>query len=118
MILDAGVFLALDNPSKRGVIVALVEKMQAEGIQPSTNEGVLAQSWRQPETQVAMTRLLRAVTTYPFGDPKAIGLRCALSGTSDVVDASLAVLAEQLNQTILTTDPDDMERLGARHVKL
>ena len=40
-----------------------------------------------------------------------IGLKRATTATSDVVDASLAVLAEQLNDTILTTDPDDMADL-------
>lgn len=55
------------------------------------------------------------VTVYPFGDAKTMGWRCALAGTSDVVDASLAVLADQLNTSILTTDPEDMKKLGAAH---
>lgn len=62
-----------------------------------------------------MTRLVNAMTIHPFGNPKVIGVRCAQSGTNEVVDASLAVLADQLDQTILTTDTDDMKLLGARH---
>lgn len=115
MILDAGVFIALDNPSKRRVIVALVERMVAEGVTPATNEAVLAQAWRDPAVQVPMAELVDATTVYPFGDSRAVGLRCARRGTSDVVDASLAVLADQLDTTILTTDPDDMARLGASY---
>lgn len=65
-----------------------------------------------------MTKLVAATTVHRFGDARVIGLRCARSDTSDVVDASLAVLADQLDVTILTTDPDDMERLGAKHVSL
>ena len=79
MILDSGVFIALDNPARRRVVLALLQRMQ------------------------------------PVGDPRAIGARCGSCGTSDVVDASLAVLADQLDQAILTSDPTDMTRLGARH---
>lgn len=115
MILDSGVFIALDNPARRRVVVALCQRMAAAGDEPSTNDVALAQAWRDPARQVPMTMLVRAVTIHPFGDPRVIGARCAASGTGDVVDASLAVLADQLDQTILTTDPADMARLGVRH---
>lgn len=118
MILDSGVFIALDNPPQRRVVLALVEQMRAAGVEPSTNEAVLAQAWRDPARQVPMSMLVRAVAVFPFGDPRVIGARCATSGTSDVVDASLAVLADQLGHAILTTDPADMARLGARHLTL
>ena len=112
MIFDAGVFIALENPSQRRVILALVRKMQAEGVIPITNEAALAQAWREPSKQVPMAMLVKATSVYSFGDPRVIGQRCAESGTSDVVDASLAVLADQLGTKILTTDADDMRRLG------
>lgn len=113
MILDAGVFIALDNPSQRRVILELVRKMHAQGSFPATNEAALAQAWREPSKQVPMAMLVRATTVYPFGDPRLIGRRCAASGTNDVVDASLAVLADQIGAKILTTDPGDMAALGA-----
>lgn len=59
-----------------------------------------------------MAMVVRATTVFPFGDPRTVGRRCAESGTSDVVDASLAVLADQLGEKILTTDAADMRRLG------
>jgi hypothetical protein len=43
-----------------------------------------------------------------------IGRRLAATGTSDVVDAPLAVVAENLDTFILTADHDDMSRLNAR----
>lgn len=113
MILDAGVFIALDNPSQRRIILALVRRMQVEGVVPITNEAALAQAWRNPSKQVPMAMLVKATTVYPFGAPQVIGRRCAESGTSDVVDASLAVLADQIGVKILTTDVDDMLALGA-----
>ena len=112
MILDAGVFIALDNPSQRGVVHALVRLMQADGVRPTTNEPALAQAWRDPARQVPLSMLVKAVTVHPFGDARVIGKRCDDSQTSDVVDASLAVLADQLGVGIITTDPEDMRRLG------
>jgi hypothetical protein len=118
VILDAGVFLALDNPSQRRIVLALIERMQADGVEPTTNEAVLAQAWRDPARQVPLAMLVKATTVHPFGDPKVIGMRCAMAGTSDVVDASLAVLADQLELPIVTTDPGDMARLDVDHREL
>lgn len=118
MIFDAGVFIALDNPAKRRVILELVREMCEGGVVPKTNEAALAQAWRDPSRQVPMAMVVRATTVFPFGDPQAVGRRCAESGTSDVVDASLAVLADQLGEEILTTDATDMRKLGVKVVKL
>lgn len=118
MIFDAGVFIALENPAQRRVVLELVRTMRADGVRPVTNEAVLAQAWRDPATQVPMTLLVRACDVHPFGDSQVIGRRCAASGTGDVVDGSLAVLASQLGERILTTDPDDMRRLDAPHESL
>jgi len=59
-----------------------------------------------------------ATAVYRFDDPRAIGRRCALAKTADVVDASLAVLADQLDMSVLTTDPDDMAKLGVKFQEL
>lgn len=118
MIFDAGVYIALENPSQRRVILALVRKMQAEGVLPTTNKAALAQAWRDPSRQVPMAMLVKSTNVHPFGDPQTIGKLCAESGTSYVVDASLAVLANQLGMKILTTDATDMRQLGAEVAEL
>ncbi len=118
MIFDAGVFIALEKPSSRGVVLALVERHLDEGVLPATTNAVLAQVWREPARQVALGRLAQTLDVYPFGDPQVVGVRCAAARTSDVVDAGLAVLSDQLDDTIITTDPNDMEALGARFVEL
>lgn len=117
MIFDAGVFIALDSPSKRRVILELVREMHERGVVPKTNEAALAQAWRDPSRQVPMAMLVKAAAVFPFGDPRTIGRRCAESGTSDVVDASLAVLGDQLGEKVLTTDASDMRRLGVEVVE-
>ena len=118
MILDAGVFIALDNPSKRGVVLARIRQMHADGVIPATNDAALAQAWREPARQVPLAMLVKSIKVHPFGDPRVIGQRCARTGTSDVVDASLAVLADQLGVKVLTTDAADMRRLGADAAEL
>jgi hypothetical protein len=118
VILDSGVFVALDNPSQARVLMRLMSRMADDDEPLSTTEAVLAQSWRNPKRQVLMKRLAAITTVHPFGDPQTIGVRCATSGTSDVVDAGLAVLADQLGDVVLTTDPDDMAQLGAVHLEL
>lgn len=92
--------------------------MQLEGVDPVTNEPELAQVWRDPAVQVPMVMLVKATTVHPFGDPKIVGRRCAMAGTSDVVDASLAVLSDWLDMKILTTDPGDMAILDAGYQEL
>ena len=118
MIFDAGVFIALENESQRRVVVALVDQLLSESAPPLTTEAVLAQAWRDPARQVAMSRLVKATVSYPLSDPKLIGVRCKEAGTSDIVDADLSVWGEVLDDVIVTTDPIDMADLGARHVAL
>jgi len=43
---------------------------------------------------------------------------CAQTGTSDIADASLALLARQMDRPVLTTDPGDMRKLGVEFRKL
>ncbi len=99
-------------------MLALLEKLEAEGVEPVTNDAALAQAWRDPAKQAPMAMLVKATTVFPFGDPKIIARRCAIAATSDVVDASLAVLGDQLAMTIVTTDPADMAKLGVDFLEL
>ncbi|KAG1648643.1 hypothetical protein GQR58_029670 [Nymphon striatum] len=68
--------------------------------------------WRQPSRQANLARALRY---FPLDESISVGRRLASSNTSDVVDAHLAVVAESLGTFILTSDPDDMSQLEARH---
>ena len=118
MIFDAGVFIKVESPSDARRINALVQALKDNGVTPITNVGALAQVWRNPAQQVGVTMLAESCEVRELGDPRAIGRRCADSGTSDVVDASLAVLSAATGMNILTTDPDDMKQLGANYAAL
>lgn len=118
MIFDAGVFIALERKSTRRVVVALVEELLNEQQPIRTTDAVLAQAWRNPARQAAMARVVKGVDAYPFGNPQTIGARCGKTETADVIDADLAIWADVLDDTILTTDSTDMAKLGARYIAL
>ena len=76
---------------------------------------MVTQTWRGSACQHATVRLLRAgaVRVDPLLEDVAyrLGLLLAKSGTSDVVDAHVALLARRLQATVLTSDPDDLTAL-------
>lgn len=116
MILDAGVFLLAERNPRR--LAALLQEIGDAEF--ATNEGVMAQVWRNPARQVTLTRVLAEldVEVLPLTDGRAIGRLLAESDTSDVIDASLAVLARSRRQPVMTSDPNDISRLGAVAVSL
>jgi hypothetical protein len=71
--------------------------------------GVVAQTWRGSARQHATMRLLRAGAVHvdPLSEDVAyrLGLLLAKSGTSDVVDAHVALLARRLRASVVTSDP-------------
>ncbi len=116
MILDAGVFhLAERNPRR---LAALQTELSDEDF--AANEAVMAQVWTNPARQVPITRLLAnlGVDVLPLTDGRSIGVLLAQTETTDVVDASIAVLARSWNQPVLTTGPDDLSVLGAITITL
>jgi predicted nucleic acid-binding protein len=74
--------------------------------------GVLAQAWRGGGRQARIARLLRASTTSIVSlDAKLalrVGARCAATGTSDIVDVSVAICARDRGHPVVTTDPADI----------
>ena len=116
MILDAEVFyLAERNPRR---LAALLTELTDEDF--ATNEAVMAQVWRNPPRQVPITRLLASlgVEVLPLADGRSIGVLLAQTETTDVVDASIALLARSWNQPVLTSDPNDLQALGAITITL
>ncbi len=111
-VLDAGALIALER-TDREVLRRLVVA-EAENIPLITSSAVVAQVLRDPGRQVALARALRGVQEDPLDGEaaRAIGPLLARSGTVDVVDAHVALLAHAGDE-ILTSDPADLERLTA-----
>lgn len=112
-MIDAGP-LIVGGEDINSPLWAMVRRASERGEPLHTTHPVLCQVWRSPVRQVNLRRLVREIDVHPLDESVEVGRRLATSGTSDVVDAHLAVVAEALGTFVLTTDPDDMRALGAR----
>ena len=109
VVLDAGALIAVDRADRR--VITLLELADAIHV-PA---GALAQAWRNPARQVRLVRVIAtdAVVVHALDEAgaRAAGQLCAATHSSDVVDASVAILARRLDAVTLTSDPDDLRRL-------
>lgn len=110
VVLDAGALIALERHDRR--IVALLQ--EASGV--VVPAGVVAQVWRGSGRQARTARLLRAAETViePLDADVArvVGILCGDRGSTDVIDASVAVAALQRGAVVVTSDPAEIERLA------
>lgn len=116
VVLDAGALIAVERGSRR--IAALLDAVARSGGTVLVPAGALAQVWRDGARQARLGRFLRvvAVVVVPLDEQtaRAAGALCGRTGTSDVVDASVALAAARNGCAVVTSDPDDLRRLGAR----
>lgn len=113
MIIDAGPFI-VDGEKVNSRLWALIKRAAERGEELHTTHPVLAQVWRNPPRQANLARALRFFEIHPLDESLTVGRRLAATGTADVVDAHLTVVAEGLGTFIVTTDPADMSKLEAR----
>ncbi len=109
LVLDAGALVAIDRADRR--VIRLLELAQDIHV-PA---GALAQAWRNPARQVRLVRVVSSdgVVIHPLDDAgaRAAGQLCAATATSDVVDASVVLVARLVNGVTVTGDLDDLRRL-------
>lgn len=109
-IYDAGVLIAADRNDRS---VWADHRAQLElGLLPVTTAPVVAQVSRSPR-QDSLHRFLRGCHAVPFNPDEAVsvGVLLARAGTSDVVDAHVAITASHLQGVIVTGDIADMRVL-------
>jgi hypothetical protein len=77
--------------------------------------GVVGQAWRNGRVQVTLARFLRSeeVEIIPLDDQlaRSCGELCGAARASDVIDASVVIVARERQDLIVTSDPDDIRRL-------
>lgn len=77
--------------------------------------GALAQAWRNPARQIRLGRVVSAegIVIHPLDglSARAAGQLCAATATSDIVDASVVIVARSVGGVTVTSDPDDLRRL-------
>jgi len=109
VVLDAGALIAIDRADRR--VVRLLELAQDVHV-PA---GALAQAWRNPARQARLVRVLSAdgVVVHPLDavSARAAGQLCGATASSDVVDASVVLVAGVVDGVAVTSDPDDLRRL-------
>jgi predicted nucleic acid-binding protein len=110
VVYDAAVLVAADRNERR----AWVEhKARLElGVIPLVPAPVVAQVSRSPQ-QAQLRRFLSGCVVVPLGESEAheAGRLLARARTADVVDAVVVTIALRQKAVILTSDPDDIERL-------
>jgi hypothetical protein len=99
-------------------MIALLDQALVQHRSFRVPAGVVGQVWRDGRTQVTLARFLRAkeVEIAPLDEyvARSCGELCAAKGTSDVIDASVVLLARERNDIIVTGDVDDLRRLDAK----
>lgn len=110
LTLDAGALIALERGNHR--VMALLKTATQFALTISASAGVLAQLWRASARQATIARILKdELVQVPPLDRKAalqIGSLLASRGSSDVVDAHVALLALATGSIVITSDPHDI----------
>jgi predicted nucleic acid-binding protein len=110
VVYDAAVLVAADRNERR----AWAEhKARLElGVIPLVPAPVVAQVSRSPK-QAQLRRFLTGCVVVPLGESEAheAGRLLGMTRTADVVDAVVVTVALRHKAIILTSDPDDIERL-------
>jgi hypothetical protein len=110
LIFDAGALIALDRGDR--AVGALLAVAAQDDVQAVTSSACIAQVWRDPARQARLTRALAGFLEWPL-DPacaRRCGLLLARTGTSDIADAAVSLLARD-GDMVLTSDPQDIGRL-------
>lgn len=118
--LDAGALIALDKGDRR--VITLLARAAELGARVTVPATALAQAMREPAKQARLSRLVRQPKTRneALDAPGAtqVGLLLAATRTADIADAHVVICARQHDDVIVTSDPEDLQRLNPRAVLL
>ena len=113
IVLDTGALIALERGDKR--MIALLHRALAQGRAFRVPAGVVGQAWRNGRNQVTLARFLRSqeVEIVPLDEQlaRSCGELCGAASASDVIDASVVIVARERQDLIVTSDPGDLRRL-------
>lgn len=110
--LDAGALIALERNDRAIWTVLKVAGVREHTVlAPST---VIAQVWRASRRQAVLARALTHCVIAPFdGLERDVGVLCGRTGTTDICDAHVALVATRGCDLLYTGDPNDLEPLIA-----
>ncbi|MGO9000272.1 MAG: PIN domain-containing protein [Polyangiaceae bacterium] len=113
IVLDAGALIAFERGDAR--MRALVREALKVGARLVVPAGALGQVWRGAPRQAPLRALVKGPTTFvpPLDQvlAEASGVLCGRAGTSDVIDASVVLVARRERAVVVTSDSGDLRRL-------
>jgi predicted nucleic acid-binding protein len=109
---DAGALIAIDKNDRR--MWARYQVAVDDGRDIRVPAVVVGQAWRDSRRQVRLGKFLAGCRVDPVGleTGKAAGILCGRAETSDVVDATVVVIAAATGAVIWTSDPEDIKALA------
>lgn len=111
--LDTGALIALERGDAR--MLALMRLLAERRGLVRVPAGVAGQAWRGGGRQAVLARLFSLpevqVPSLDLAMARACGELCGASETSDIVDASVVLVARENRDPILTSDVEDLRRL-------
>lgn len=118
-ILDTGALVGFERNDRR--VVAIVARALEHNDNLVVPAGVVGQAWRDGARQARLARLLGSplceIVALDDRRARAAGQLCGVAQTSDVIDASVVVVARERDARVITSDPDDLRQLD-RHIGL
>jgi hypothetical protein len=113
VVYDAGALVAAERGNRQ--LWLDHEARLLLGAVPWTTAPVVAQVSRSPD-QARLRRFLRGCHIADLNGQQAhaAGALLAASGTTDVVDAHVVLTAAARAATVLSSDPDDLQRLSQK----
>lgn len=112
IVYDTGALVAAER--RDGALWALHAEVIAANTVPIVPVPVLAQGWRGGP-QPLLSRLLASCRIVPMVEDvgRGAGAACARAGKSDVIDATVVIVAILVGATaIVTSDPEDLASLA------
>jgi hypothetical protein len=115
-VFDAGALIAFERNDR--TVVMLVKRLLELRAKVTIPAGVVGQVWRDGARQARLARLLGSpmAVIEPLDDrrARAAGQLCGLTGTRDVIDASVVLSARHHALPVATSDPADLRRLDTK----
>lgn len=115
-VLDAGALVGFERNDRR--VVGIVARALHHGDVLVVPAGVVGQVWRDGARQGRLVRLLGSpacqVVALDDAMARAAGQLCGAADTSDVIDASVVILARRRGIRVITSDAQGLRRLDPR----
>ncbi len=113
LTLDTGALIAFERADR--FVVSLLSRALEQRLQVVVPAGVVAQAWRDGRRQARLARLLGSarleVESLDDRRARACGQLCGVTGTRDIVDASVVLCARARAHSVATSDVADLRRL-------